>query len=130
LKDLFACLCVKKGQQQSKIRDFCVILRLTMAQRYRDNNLNGVCKPLKRLLIAKGLTIMGLAQLMGRSKVQLHTYLNNPYLMTLGQLSTLAGHLDTNVIELHYLIRLNKPKVEKVDISNLSSVVEKYKDLE
>ena len=86
------------------------------------------CKAIKRLLNDKQLTIIGLSRCVGRSNVSVHKYLHNPYLMTLGQLISIAGYLSMPPAELFVILHLNRslPDVEiKQMLSDITAKVER-----
>ena len=96
----------------------------------RSNNTNnsGICKPIRKLLNDKHLTVLGLSRCVGRSNVSLHKYLSNPFLMTIGQCIQVSGYLGISDVELYYLMRYNKKEASKTDKENLTSIIKKVED--
>ena len=91
------------------------------------NNI-GICKAMRRRMNTAGVTVTNLSNALGRSRKQTFIYLNNPYCLTLGQLTTVAGCLGVPVVELfalvHYSRSVASPELKQT-LSEITAKVER-----
>jgi len=83
----------------------------------------GICKPLRKVMNRKNLTVTNISQVLKLSRVQTYEYLKNPYNLRLGQLLSISGLLGIPYLELVVILDLNKPDLSKEDKANLSSLI-------
>ncbi len=86
--------------------------------------------PILFLSAKQGLTQFNLNKLMGINNNTLKAWVNNPCLISIGNLIKLAGLCNVTTIELLYLLMINKPQITK-DIKNtlqshLNEIQQKY----
>lgn len=87
-----------------------------------------VCKPIRKLMNRDKRKVIDICRLLDRSYNQTYKYLRNPLLMTLGQLSTIAGYFGMGVLEFICMVHYNTPKPSKEQKAVLSSIIAKIEE--
>ncbi len=80
--------------------------------RYYKNNANN---PIVSQIKQNNLQKEDICKLLNISQATLNNYINNPYLIRLGDIHQLASIFNLGILEFIYLLERNKPKLKKED---------------